>query len=144
LCGYVTVLMWLSAQVVGYYIVRTKSVFLPSAPDRLLKVTLASRHEVKLTIAGKDGVPATGTTAAMVNLTAAGATANGTLTAYADGTSRPASLTSLSYAKGETVAAADTVEVGSDGAIDLYNAGSKPLTAFVDLVGSYYAYPAGS
>jgi PKD repeat protein len=133
-----------TADVVGYDLFpasSTGSVFLPATPARLLKVTLAGKHSVKLQVAGKDGVPATDTTAAMVNLTATGATANGALTAYADGTTRPASLISLSYAKGETVANADIVEAGSDGAIDLYNGGSKPVTVTVDLGGSYYNYP---
>ncbi len=76
----------------------------------------------------------------MVNLTAAGATANGTLTAYADGTTRPASLISLSYTKGETATNEDIVKVGADGAIDIYNAGLRPLTVAVDLTGSFYAY----
>jgi len=55
-------------------------------------------------VAGKDGVPATGTTAAVVNLSASAASANGAITAYADGTTRPGSLTSLSYAKGLAMA----------------------------------------
>jgi hypothetical protein len=40
----------------------------------------------------------------------------------------------------ETVATADIVEAGSDGAIDVYNSGSRPLTIGVDLTGSYCAY----
>jgi hypothetical protein len=51
---------------------------------------------------------------------------------------------SLNYATGATVASAAIVAVGQDGAIDLYNAGSRPVTIAVDLAGSYYAYPSGS
>ena len=130
----------LSAQVVGYYEVEGNgSVFLPSPRVRILDVSVAGKHWVKLQVAGKDGVPATGTTAAMVNLTATGATANGSITAYADGTTRPSSLTSLSYAKGITTVNAAIVAVGKDGAIDLYNNGLRPVTVIIDLTGSYYS-----
>ena len=72
--------------------------------------------------------------------TTAAATASGTIAAYADGTALPF-LISLSYAPGVSVANASIVPVGTDGAIRLYNAGSKPVTVYVDLTGSYYAYP---
>jgi hypothetical protein len=120
------------------------SVFLPATPDRLLAVKLAGRHWVKLAIAGRDGVPASGTTAAMVNLTASGSSASGSLTAYADGTTRPSSLISLSFAREQAVANQAIVQVGADGAIDVYNAGSAPVNLTVDLSGSYHAYLAGS
>jgi hypothetical protein len=131
-----------TAYVVGYYTAPTgdAGVFLPARPSRLLQVRLAAGHTVKLAAAGKDGIPATGTTAAMVNLTAAGATANGTITAWADGTTRPGGFASLSYVKGITATTAGIVAVGKDGAIDLYNYGTKPVTVAVDLAGSYYAY----
>jgi hypothetical protein len=132
----------LTASVVGYYTAPTgdSGIFLPARPSRLLEVTLAAGHTARLAIAGKDGVPATGTTAAMVNLTATHATANGTITAWADGTTRPGGFASLSYAKGTTVATAAIVGVGKDGAIDLYNYGTKPALVVLDLTGSYYAY----
>jgi PKD repeat protein len=131
-----------NADVVGYYTspAVAKGIFIPASPSRLSTVTIASGHSVKLAVSGKDGVPATGTTAAMVNLTATGATANGAITAYADGTPRPP-VTSLSYSTGSTVAGAAIVAVGKDGSIDLYNSGSKPVTIAVDLYGSYYSYP---
>jgi hypothetical protein len=59
--------------------------------------------------------------------------------AYADGATRPADP-ALSYSAGATVAAAAIVRVSPDGAIDLYNSGSRPATITVDLTGSYYAY----
>jgi hypothetical protein len=134
-----------TASVVGYYAYSTTgAVFLPSAPRRLLTVQVGGKHWVKLGVAGKNGVPAAasagGTTAVAVNLTAAGAAANGTVTAYPDGTARPA-VTTLSYSAGAAMAGAAIVAVGPDGAIDLYNAGLRPVTLTVDLTGSYYAYP---
>jgi hypothetical protein len=121
------------------------SVFLPATPDRLLKVTVAGKHWVKVAVAGHDGVPAAstggpGTTAALVDLTAANATANGSFTVWADGTTQPAGVTSLSYTKGEGAATEAIVQVGADGEIDLYNGGSEPVLAVVDLDGSFYGY----
>lgn len=131
-----------TADVVGYYTYPAKmpgSVFLPATPTRLLKVTVGGKHWVKLPVIRKNGIPATGTTAVAVNVTEAGATAAGTFTAYADGTTRP-NATSLSYGAGETVATAAIVAVGKDGAIDIYNSGPRPVTLAVDLTGFYYAY----
>jgi hypothetical protein len=129
-----------TVQVVGYYQPGSTagSVFIPaSRAVRMLSVTIAGKHRVKLAVAGKNGVPATGTTAVQVNLTASAAAANGSITAYADGTSMPGDP-SLSYAAGQANASAAIVAMGKDGATDLYNGGSKPVTLFVDLTGSYY------
>jgi hypothetical protein len=56
-------------------------------------------------------------------------------------TTRPASLTSLSYVKGYTAVNAAIAGAGKDGAIDLDNAGLRPVTVVMDLTSSYYAYP---
>ena len=130
-----------SVSVVGYYLYTgSDSVFLPATPTRLDSVTIGAKQSVALAVTGRDGIPATGATAVAVNLTAAHETASGTVTAYADGTTLPAAV-NLSYASGATIADAAIVAVGGDGAIRLYNGGSKPVTVDVDLTGSYYAYP---
>ena len=136
---------YLSASVVGYNVDnypfgKTGSVFLPATPRRLDTVTVGAKRSVTLAVAGKNGIPATGTSAVAVNLITSQAKATGTITAYADGTALPAPM-NLSYATGETVANAAIVAVGKDGAIRLYNGGSKPVLLYVDLTGSYYAYP---
>jgi PKD repeat protein len=129
-----------TASVVGYYVPdATAAVFLPVRPGRLARVTIGARQSARLAVGGKDGIPAKGTTAVSVDLTASGATASGTVTAYADGTRLPA-LVSLSYARGVAAANAAIVAVGADGAIRLYNAGAMPVTVTVDVVGSYYLY----
>jgi hypothetical protein len=130
-----------TADVVGYYTnpAGVSGMFLPAKAARLLTVTIAAKHSVKLAVAGKDKVPATGTTAVMVNLTASGETANGSIAAYADGATRPADP-ALSYSAGQAIAGAAIVAVGKDGAIDLYNNSSKPVTITVDLTGSFYSY----
>ena len=132
---------YFSASVVGYYLYTgSDSVFLPATPKRLDTVTLGAKRSVTLAVTGRNGIPATGATAVAVNLTASGATASGTIMAYADGTVLPAPM-NLSYAAGATIANAAIVAVGHDGAIRLYNSGSRAVTVNVDLTGSYYAYP---
>jgi len=134
--------VWFTAQVVGYYLPGgSAAVFLPAATQsRLDTVTIGARSSAAFKVSGQDGIPASGTTAVAVNLTGYAATAPGTLTAYADGTTLPP-LVSLSYGTsgrtdGESIAA-----VGGDGEVRLYNGGSKPVTVTADLIGSYYAYP---
>ncbi len=129
-----------TAFVVGYYVLdAAAAVFLPATPHRLARITIGARRSASLAVAGKYGIPANGTTAVSVNLTASGATASGTVAAYAGGTKLPA-LVSLSYARGAAAANAAIVAVGADGAIRLYNAGPKPITVTVDLTGSYYLF----
>jgi len=129
-----------TASVVGYYVPdATAAVFLPASSQRLARITIGARKSASVAVGGKDGIPAKGTTAVSVNLTASGATAPGTVAAYADGTNLPA-LTSLSYARGAAVTNAAMVAVGADNAIRLYNGGTRPVTITVDLVGSYYLY----
>ena len=126
---------------VGYYLYTgSDSVFLPATPKRLDTVTIGAKRSVTLPITGRNGIPATGATAVAVNLTASGATASGTIMAYADGTTLPAPM-NLSYAAGATIANAAIVAMGHDGAIRLYNSGSRAVTVTVDLTGSYYAFP---
>ena len=110
---------YFSASVVGYYLDgASDSVFLPATPRRLDTVTIGAKRSVTLAVAGRNGIPAAGTTAVAVNLTASGASASGTLMAYADGTARPAPM-NLSYAPGAAIANAAIVAVGKDGAIRL-------------------------
>jgi PKD repeat protein len=132
---------YFTAEVVGYYLFTgSNSVFLPATPRRLGTVFIPADKSVAVPVAGKDGIPATGTTAVALDLTASEATASGTVAAYADGTALPF-LISVSYSRGLPVANASIAAVGTDGDIRLYNAGSSTVAVNVDLLGSYYAYP---
>ncbi|HEX6521418.1 MAG TPA: PKD domain-containing protein [Streptosporangiaceae bacterium] len=129
-----------TADVVGYFnYYGTASVFLPVRALRLLDVRIGARSSVKLRIGGRDGLPASGTSAAAVDLTAGGASRSGTIVGWADGTARPVA-TSISYDAGSTAADAALIPVGSDGEIDLFNAGPSAATLIVDLNGGYYRY----
>jgi PKD repeat protein len=130
-----------TAQLIGYLAANNGGgqAFVPADRARVLDVTLAGKHGVTLTVTGKDSVPS-GAGAVLANLTATGASTAGSITAYADGTARPGVI-SLSYSRGQTDTNADIVGTGTDGAIDLYNNGTQPVTIVVDLIGSFYAEP---
>jgi hypothetical protein len=102
---------------------------------------VAANGTVKLTVTGAGGVPATGVTAVVVNVTAAAPTATGHLIAYPSGTTRPAS-SNMNWLKGEIVPNLVTVPVGKDGSIDLFNAGSGTVHFIADVSG-YYSTEAG-
>ncbi len=87
-------------------------------------------------VAGLGGVPASGTTAAVLTVTATNATHAGYLTVWANGTARPRTSDVL-WGKGETVANLVVAGLGAGGQILIYNpAGSVNIV--VDVSG-YYA-----
>ncbi|MCX5212898.1 PKD domain-containing protein [Kitasatospora sp. NBC_00240] len=126
-------------------VVTVGSVFVPAAPARLLDTragTGAARAKVgpdgvvTVTVAGRGGIPASGVTAVVLNLTATNPTDATFVTAYASGAGRP-TASNLNTAPGQTVPNQVTVPVGPDGRISLYNhVGTVDLIA--DLEG-YYA-----
>jgi hypothetical protein len=119
--------------------------YTPVAPVRILDTRngtggftspVGAGKTISLQVTGRDGVPATGVTAVVLNLTATGPTASSWVIAYPDGQPRPAEGSNLNFTKGETIPNLVTVPVGADGKIDLYNnAGSVNLVA--DLFGYY-------
>ena len=130
----------LTADIVGYFdYFGAASVFLPVSAARVLAVQIGPGRAVRLPVAGENGLPASGISAADVNLTASGASRGGTIVGWADGARRPVAST-LSYGAG-AIAGAAMVPVGADGALDLYNAGPAAVTLTVDLTGAYYRYP---
>lgn len=115
--------------------------FHATAPVRLVDTrqthqTLTAGGTLKLTIAGTHGVPADATAVA-VNVTAVGSTLGGFVTAYPDGTTRPAAST-VNFAIGQTIANEVPVQLGANGVLDLFNlAGNTDVV--VDLDGYYTA-----
>jgi hypothetical protein len=92
----------------------------------------------RVMIAGTNsgGIPAptSGITAAVLNVTAVNPTAAGSVTAFPDGGTRPATP-NLNYGTGQTVSNTVIVPVAADGAIELYSSATTDLTA--DLVGYF-------
>jgi DNA-binding beta-propeller fold protein YncE len=93
---------------------------------------------IALKITGTDGVPATGVTAVVLNVTATDATASSYVTVFpAGGEGPPPTASNLNFTAGETVANLVTVPVLSDyGYVSFYNhSGTVDLVA--DLEGYY-------
>ncbi|MEV6208784.1 hypothetical protein [Kitasatospora sp. NPDC051914] len=122
----------------------TPSTFVPTAPVRLLdtrsgtgapKGPVGPGGTVNLKVAGRGGVPESGVTAVVLNVTATNPTAAGFLTAHPHGTARP-TASNLNFTPGQTVPNQVTVPVGPDGTVDLYNhAGTVDVLA--DISGWY-------
>jgi hypothetical protein len=89
---------------------------------------------VKLKISGLSGIPTTGVSAVVLNVTVSACTATSNLTVYADGTSRPA-MANLHWVKGQTVANQVVVPV-VNGWIDPHNSTGDTQIG-VDLTGYY-------
>ncbi|MFF6774328.1 hypothetical protein ACFY8W_12270 [Streptomyces sp. NPDC012637] len=117
--------------------------FTPLTPARLMdtrsglgtsKAKVGPGETRSLEVAGVGGVPASGLTAVVLNVTATGPTAGGFVSVYPTGTSR-SSASSLNFAAGQTASNLVTVPV-VDGAVSFFNKnGSVDLIA--DVAGYY-------
>ncbi|HEX5402739.1 MAG TPA: right-handed parallel beta-helix repeat-containing protein [Pseudonocardiaceae bacterium] len=95
---------------------------------------------VSLKLAGTHGIPATGVSAVVLNVTAVNPTANSFLTVYPDLTTRPVA-SSLNFVPGQTVPNLVTVPVGANGAVDFFNH-LGTVDAVADIEGYYVDRPA--
>ncbi|MGV9353593.1 PKD domain-containing protein [Streptomyces misionensis] len=142
----------LVADVVGWYgPTASGTTFQPVAPVRILNTRtgsggkaakLGAHATLKLKVTGAHGVPANAVGAVDLNLTVPSPTGSGYLVAYADGTSRP-DVHSADYTSGHPAAGTALVKVGTDGEIDLYNAGSTAVDVDIDLLGDYTSNAVG-
>lgn len=92
---------------------------------------LGSGSTRDLSVAGRGGVPASGTTAVMLNLTATNTTAAGFVTVWPSGTAWPGA-SNLNFGAGQTVPNLALAKLGNGGSVSLFNyAGSTDLIADV-------------
>jgi DNA-binding beta-propeller fold protein YncE len=142
----------LIADLQGYYTTSGAGAsYVPAGPTRVLdtrngtgapQAPIGQGGSISLQVEGADGIPATGVTAVVLNLTATDATAPSYVTAYPDGQTPPLA-SNLNFHSGENIANLVTVPVGADGKVDFYNsAGSTDLVA--DLEGYYTTSGTGS
>lgn len=82
--------------------------------------TLGPGQSLTVQVAGVGGVPPSGATAVVMNLTETDATASSYLTAYPAGATQPLS-SNLNFAAGQTVANQLMMELGSGGKVTIYN-----------------------
>lgn len=123
----------------------TPSYFVPLTPARLLDTRtgeggnitpLGQQVFTELDVTGVGGVPETGVTAVVMNVTVDGPTESGYLTAWPSGEPRPI-VSNLNFVAGQTVPNLVTVKVGANGRVNLFNStGASSVVA--DVVG-YYA-----
>ncbi len=96
---------------------------------------IPANQDVTLQITGRAGVPTTGVTAVVLNLTVTDCTSAGYVSAFASGTSWPGT-SNLNYVAGTTAPNQVVVAVGADGAVVLHNAsGSGSVQLIADIQG---------
>jgi hypothetical protein len=130
--------------VAGYFLsgdVSAAGAFTGITPARILdsRTTggrFASNETRDLTILGAGGVPPTNVSAVVLNVTVTETTANGYLTVFPSGTSKPVA-SNLNWAPGVTIPNLVTVKVGGNGKISIYEAGAGTAQVVVDVAGYY-------
>jgi hypothetical protein len=124
----------------------TGSQFTPAFPARITDTrpgsgspyagnTLSPRGTLTVQVSGAGGVPSSGVTSAVMNVTATGTTASSFLTVWPTGVTRPLA-SDLNWVAGETVPNLVVVKLGSDGAVQVYNAAGS-ADVVVDVSGWY-------
>jgi murein DD-endopeptidase MepM/ murein hydrolase activator NlpD len=107
----------------------TAGTFRPTASSRILDTrsgigALGSGKSLSVQVAGQGGVPATGVSAVVVNLTATNPVSAGWLSAFPSGASTPPT-SNLNFGAGQTIANRAVVPLGPDGKISIYNGGGR-------------------
>ena len=110
------------------------------APARLLdtritRPSMGGGSTLALQIFGQGGVPASGVSAVVLNVTATDTTTAGFLTVYPSQTTQPAAST-LNWNPGRTVSNRAIVKVGPDGKVNLFNAQGN-VDVVVDVSGYF-------
>ena len=134
------------ADVSGYFLagkVTTPGGLVPVPPSRVLDTrfgtgtlatSLAADGTITVGVTDIAGVPATGVSAVVLNVTVTGATSPGYLTAYASGRIRPLA-SNLNFVAAQTVPNLVIAPVGPDGRVALYNGGGSGVQVIADLSG---------
>jgi len=115
--------------------------FQPLSPARILdtrkgtgaaKAKLGAGHSLTLQVGGRGGVPATGASAVVMNLTVTNPTQSGFLTIYPTGSSQPLA-SNLNFVAGQTVANRVMLGVGTGEQLTIFNSkGSVDVIADVN------------
>jgi hypothetical protein len=91
---------------------------------------------VSLPVLGQGGVPTTGVSAVVLNVTATEPTAPGYITVYPDGVSQPLA-SNLNFSPGQTVPNLVIAPVGADGKVDFYNGSGGTVQLVADVNGYF-------
>ncbi|MFJ3903566.1 protease pro-enzyme activation domain-containing protein [Streptomyces sp. NPDC090025] len=139
----------LIADISGYFSAEADgSTYVPQGPARVLDTRygtgrpgtqpVAGKGTVSLRIAGAGGVPETGATAVVLNVTATAPTSPGHLITYPGGSVRP-TVSNINWLAGQTRPNAVVLPIGPDGTVNLYNAGGGTVHFVADVFGYYTA-----
>jgi len=138
----------LIADAQGYYLAGTATVpgaFASLAPARILDTRVGNgaparavpaRGSINLTVSGRGGVPTSGASAVVLNVTVTAPTTGGYLTVYPGSSSRP-TASSLDFIAKQTIPNAVTVKIGAGGQVTLYNGSSGTVQLIADVAGYY-------
>ena len=138
----------LIADVSGYYLSGAPSVagaFGSLPPTRLLDTrsgvgapaaAVGAFASVALQVAGAGGVPASGVSAVVLNVTVTEPANAGYVTVYADGTTRP-TASNLNFVPGQAVPNLVIAPVGANGKVSLYNGSGGTVHLIADVAGYY-------
>jgi alpha-tubulin suppressor-like RCC1 family protein len=100
------------------------------------KGAVTAGRTLALQIDGRGGVPVSGVSAVVLNVTVTQPTATGVVTLHADGTSLPLA-SNLNYVTGQTVPNLVIAPVGANGKVDLHVAGAGTVQLIADVSGYY-------
>jgi urease beta subunit len=138
----------LIADISGYYLGGTPTAagtFAPLPPARVLdtraglgaaQIAVGPGADLVVPVDGVGGVPATGVSAVVVNVTVAQPTAAGWASVWADGGTMPP-VSSLNFTANQSAANLAVVSVGSDGAIRFHNGSGGTVQLIADISGYY-------
>jgi hypothetical protein len=138
----------LVADVSGYYASGSSTqpgAFTSLAPARILdtgagtgapKVAVKTHATLTFQVTGKGGVLTSGVSSVVLNVTAAGTTGTGYVTAYPAGTTRP-TTSSLNFTASRTIANSVVVRVGTGGKVSLYNGSTGTVRLIADVSGYF-------
>ncbi len=118
--------------------------YVPLSPSRLMDTRknlgavgpVAAQGTVRLQVAGRGGVPASGVAAVVLNVTVTAPTKSGYVTAYPDGTTLP-TASNLNFTAGQTIPNLVIVKVGSNGKVALKNSSAGTVQLIADVAGYY-------
>ncbi len=144
----------LIGDIAGYYLSGlpgSAGAFGPLGPVRVLdtrvgvgaaRSAVAAGKTLSVPVLGVGGVPRSGVSAVVVNVTVTQPAAGGFVTVFPDGVARP-TASNLNFVRGETVPNLVVVPVGADGRIALFNGSAGSVQLIGDIAGYYLRAPLG-
>jgi len=134
----------------GHVTASVAATYVPLSPSRITDTrtgsgypnagdTLGAGGSISVQVTGVGGVPTTGVTAVVVNVTVVGPSASSYVTLFPEGTTQPV-VSNLDFTAGETLANLATVPLGSQGGLTVYNYVGT-VNVVVDVEGYYTSTP---